>query len=319
MKKQVDINILFLMGLVLCASCNNDDTATQEIMPSNAPSWTILGSGGQGEHEETRVVSFSGKTRFYNWRATDNVDVYNQYGMYVGSLAVTPDAFNPALISLTGYSSWQGTFAVGNTLSYYVPARAVDYRGQDGSVKRTSDYYTFMKATPRVNQVDSNNKVLYMSYASFSYAGAMAWLKFKKADETRYLHPTRVIMHAEVGSLVLTDDGAGKKTTGDLDINIAPLSQEGDYVEYPLEILVAFRNTNTTDQATYSFTVFEGDAEYRAGYVSLSANVNNNVYSDARYYAPGGIEATIDVVPVSAKAEIHNWSNNDPSNVNITY
>lgn len=310
------IQLLMLISLALWASCSNDDPAAQDF---SSQQWTITGTGGQGEQEETRAVSFSGKTRFYNWRATDNVDVYNQYGMYVGSLSVTPDSFNPALISLTGYSSWQGTFSVGNTLSYYVPARAVDYRGQDGSVKRTSDYYTFMKASPRVTEVDSENRVLHMSHASFSYAGAMAWLKFKRTDETAYLHPTRIIMHAEVGSLVLTDDGAGKRTTGDLDINIAPLSQEGDYVEYPLEILVAFRNTNTTDQATYSFRVFEGDAEYRTEHVSLSANVNNNVYTDSRYYAPGGIEATIDVVPVSVKADIYNWDDNAPSNVDITY
>jgi len=314
MKKQ--IRLLMLIGLALWSSCSNDDPTAQDF---SSQQWTITGSGGQGELEGTRAVSFSGKSRFYNWRAGDNIDVYNQYGMYVGSLTVTPDAFNAVVATLTGHSTWTGTFSVGEQLMYYYPTRAADYRGQDGSVKRTSDYYTYMKASPRVTEVDGENRVLHVGFASFSYAGAMAWLKFKRTDETTYLHPTRIIMHAEVGSLVLTDDGAGKRTTGDLDINIAPLSQEGNYVEYPLEILVAFRNTNTTDQATYSFRVYEGDAEYRTEHVSLSANVNNNVYTDTRYYAPGGIEATIDVVPVSVKAEIYNWDDNAPSNVDITY
>lgn len=299
-------SVFYFAALLLCAqmlsSCSSDDS--DSYLPGPPVSkWSVVGEASLPSLDTRMAVSFSGYVRYLNWTSGDRISVYDADGNSLGSLVSTPLSYNPAMSEVSGYESLTGTFEAGQQLTYYYPSRSQDYTGQNGTVANVSANHLYVKAEPTVKEVDSDNHLVTMNHAAFSWNMGMAFFRFKDPDGN-YLRPTKVVMNAESGRLVQTDDGNGNVTYGPLTVNTVET-----YDSYPNEIFVAFRTDKTDALDTYTFQVWVGD-KYYCSSTSLPASV----YTPSKPYAPGKFyskDITLTAGSLELGNSITNWNANE--------
>ena len=300
------VSVLMLScAVLLLISCSSDDgtAAAPQAPDAESATWTVIGEGaladGQSADGINRAVSIGGDAgnwRYFNWAGTETIYVYNSAGTQVGTLSVTVSALSTSLVTITGQGSLTGTFTPGETLTYYTPGKAQSFTDQKGTVADVSANHTFLKATPTVASVDAENHILTMNFASFQYAEAMAFFKFK--DESgNWLRPEQLTIWTQSGKLVTSVAADGTPSYGSLVINT---EQKDDM--YPYELFVALKTDYTDGPETYLFQVKSGIHTYQSDpAVPASCYTRSNVYADGQYYAPAGI--TLPMKPIGADAD----------------
>ena len=255
-------HLLFGMGTLLAAAltlggCSSEDDLTAY---SNRI-WNVTGTGQKdADPELTRGMSVGGddgKTLYFNWDGDEQIVVLNAAGQSVGMLSVTVNPSNTALVNIDGQIS--GTYSVGDKVTYYVPAVAMDLTGQKGTMADLSKNFSYLTASVAVKEIDAEQKAITMGGASFTRRPAILRLRLTDSDGNR-LNVEELKVAATSGKLVKSVAGDGTKTyygSGE-ELTITPGQEDG---AYPNEFFIALLN-DSENKDTYSFTAKVGNSYY---------------------------------------------------------
>lgn len=268
--------LILVLGLT---ACSNEQTV--DVLNSQQ-GWTIKGKGVIDNDELTRSVSvggMNGTTVFFNWETGEIVTVVNSAGEEVATITPTVNASNKAIASLTGTIT-NGTYAVGDPLTYYLNGASMDFTNQKGTIGDLATNFNYMQANVTVLGIDGDQHAITMSGATFTRRGSLFRFRFSDADGNR-LHPEELtIVSPGEEKLVLTRSADGLTTTyGDLVVK--PVAEQG---EYPGELWVHLLNANPASTDTYNFMVKAGDKYYYSTETSSKLTKSYSPGSYARVY-----------------------------------
>ena len=253
---------ILLIGLPLLAalaltSCSKDEVASNLVMEEPAKvvtndiqKWNV--SIDAGSATDTRAISIGGNDGdmlYHNWEENDTVEVLRD-GVIVGTLIAKVSEGNTAYAKLKG--DMTGTYAVDDVVMLYYHKAKLDYTGQLGTIANVSTYFSFMEASSSVKNVDTENRVLTMSEASFSAMQAYLDLTFTDS-ENNPLDVHSLAIWAEGGKLLMTKayDGTPEYATESNPLIIAPETSSN-------HLFFALRDENGAAN-NYHFVAYVGD------------------------------------------------------------
>ena len=202
----------------------------------------------------TRSLFVGGQTGTNFIKLWDNSDVAQVYkgGTYVGTLV--PDNKGNQFSTLSG--TLEGSFAVGDELTLYMPSADLDYTGQDGTIGTMSSYFDYMQTTAKVDSIVDGK--VFTNELSFASVQAYLYLRFRD-ENNKLLHVKEVLVRAAKAKLVAQRLMDGTTTyTNQLVITTPVVHQQID--DYPTDIYVAILN-DYTKKDTYAFTVTAADGK----------------------------------------------------------
>lgn len=285
MKQSNNIMILLFCAAAL-AGCSADNEVDNEI-PSPIPQqWKAVAyatidsidNSGDVEVQEPnrRAWYWGGNTaRFAKvWDVGDNVQVYNSAGDKIGTL--TPNSAYYATKEALLEGTMTGAFAVGDVVDLYMPAKRADYTGQDGTVYKLSNTYSYQYFNGASIASKADNK---LNLSNINMYHRQEYLRFVLLNEegTVRLHPTRFEIHAiDGGHIVQSIEEDGTVVPCDV-LTVLPVEENG---EYPGELFVAFLN-DVNANVTYRIKAYVGEDIYVGPVAGIDGQnaITRNSYS----------------------------------------
>ena len=281
MKKDILLIISMLSALSWTGCQRLDDGLVPEETPGGETvEWMTTVQASKPAAAGTKALDLAeDKTLNAYWKTGEKVNVYLE-GEYVGFLEVTPGAGEkPVNATLSGPLSLSSLVSVGDELALLFPRRADylwTYEGQnglltgEGSIEEKFDY---IKATVTVASKDPAHGTLTTDKAIFQNQQSIYRFGFKFGETPV---PVRtVILSSAVGQIATSCNVAtGEAETGDLTVVRPAASTELTYV--------AIRNGNTTQDDTFSFTVYDGDGVTYEGSKAIPAAALSKEFVSAR-------------------------------------
>lgn len=270
--RRVNLFYFLLSVVTVFWGCSSDDEGSTSVNRLWQTSLVASKLGGDIEtveedndnnEELTRSLFIGGQTgtRFVKlWDQYDVAQVYKN-GVQVGSL--TPTSIGNLYSTLTG--TLEGSYAIGDELTLYMPSPDLDYTGQDGTIGNMSRYFDFMTATVKVASVEGST----VTTEDLSFQSCQGYLKLVFRDENNLkLHVKQVVVHAANGKLVASKSLDGTTVhTEDLIVNTV---MESSTKDYPSDIYLALLN-DEDKKVAYSFTVLATDGKTYKSKTTLSA------------------------------------------------
>ena len=301
------------MGTAFIAGCSGDEgSMTQQ---PEFRTWTVTAevSGSSvdipDDEDAMRAIFYGGNNgkRFaFLWDQGDAVKAYKGE-TELGTL--TPTVYGYEGTTLSG--SLTGSIAANDVLTLYMPARAYDYTGQDGTLASVSSKYAYQQTTTTVTEAKASGSTLTLGASRLDHAQGYAW--FRLVDETGVrVHPTKMQIFAASGKMVKTKAADGTTTyfTNDDPLTI-DFSKYEDDGEFPNEAFVAIRNESGAAD-TYTFRiwvggkVFEGPTDKTMSY--------NLTYGKMVSFK----RAVSMVLSAVSSASINNWDGQPTVNGSVT-
>ena len=282
-----------LLGVLVWTGCQRieEDPVPVEQPGQDTVIWMTTVQATLSADAGTKGLDLTeGNTLDVYWRAGEKVNAYLE-GQYVGFLEVTPGAGEKPLdASLTGPLSLSSLISVGDELTMLFPRRTDylwTYEGQnglltgDGSIEECFDY---ARAVVTVTKKDAAHGTIATSNALFLNQQSIYRFGFK-FGETQIPVKT-VILSSAVGEIATTCNvETGEAETGDLTVVRPAASTDPTYV--------AIRNGNTTQDDTFSFTVYDGDGATYEGAKAIPAAALSMGFVSARNIAMNRLEARL--------------------------
>ena len=295
MKKNIYI-LLALLGAMAWTGCQKLE---EELIPTEEPTeeatvWTLTVEAAKPSDAETKALDLvDNKTLNAYWKTGEKVNVFKS-GTYVGYLDVMPGAGEkPVNATLAGPVTLT-SIDVNDELTLLFPGRddqLWSYVGQnglltgEGSIGQCYDYAT---ATVTVTAKDSEHGTLTTSSASFQNQQSIYRFGFKFSEAT--ISAKTVILSSARGQIAtFCNAGTGEATAGDLTVVRPAASTDLTYV--------AIRNGNTTQDDSFSFTVYDGDGATYQGSKAIPAAALSRGFVSAKSVAlsrlGAGLSATV--------------------------
>ena len=262
--KQSDNIMILLFCAAALAGCSADNEVDNEI-PSPIPQqWKAVAyatidsidNSGDVDEPNRRAWFWGGNTaRFAKvWDEGDYVQVYNN-DVKIGTLTPNSEYYATKEALLEG--TMTGAFEVGDVVDLYMPAKRADDTGQDGTVYKLSNTYSYQYYTGAtvVSKTDSK-----LSLSNINMYHRQHYLRFMLLNEegTVRLHPTRFELHAISGGHIaqsVEEDG----TVVPCDVlTVLPVEDNGEYAG---ELFVALLNDADT-KVNYRIKAHVGDDIY---------------------------------------------------------
>lgn len=246
----------------------------QEMMLEEKPRTQAWNLTVRAEKEpDTKGLDLVGNRLNTLWRSSETVCVLAKGSYLAETLAVTPDAQNAKLATLSG-SVNVSEVNVDDVLTLQIPRQTWDYTGQKGVLLGPNEAgsiekdYAYALAEVTVAGVTPGSEMmgtLTTTNAHFVNQQAVYRLNFKNGDAP--LAVKDVTISSNKGKIVLSRDlAAGTTTYGSLTINMATSSADlPDGMIY-----VALRNDDTTAQ-DYFFSVTGADGLAYTGSKAIPA------------------------------------------------
>ena len=266
MKRYIS-QIFALLGAIAWSGC-------QEMEPVPVPEeesavWMLTVQASMPAEDGTKGLDLvADKTLNVYWKAGEKVNVYLGND-YVGFLEVTPEAGEkPLNAMLSGPISLSSLISVGDELTLLFPRNAGylwTYEGQNGLLTgegSIEDCYDYAKASVIVSEKDSAHGTLVTSRASFRTQQSIYRFGFMYGGTA--IPAKTVILSSALGQIATSCNIAtGEAVTGSLTVVRPTASTELTYV--------AIRNGNTTQDDSFSFTVYDGDGVTYEGSKAIPA------------------------------------------------
>lgn len=276
--------MLTLLGAMAWTGCQRqEEELIQEEEPTEeAAVWTLTVEAAKPSDAETKALDLvDNKTLNAYWKTGEKVNVFKN-GTYVGYLDVTPGAGEkPVNATLAGPVTLT-SIEVDDELTLLFPGRddrVWSYEGQnglltgDGSIEQKFDY---TKATVTVTAKDTEHGTLTTSSASFQNQQSIYRFGFK--FNTATISAKTVILSSSRGEIATScNAGTGEAATGGLTVVRPAASTELTYV--------AIRNGNTTQDDSFSFTVYDGDGATYQGSKTIPAAALSRGFVSAKSVA----------------------------------
>ena len=289
MKKSL-FPIIALFSALAWTGCQRlEESVPQEEPGEDALVWMATVQASKPTDAGTKALNLEeDKTLNAYWKSGEKVNVYLA-GEYVGFLEVTPGAGEkPVNATLSGPLSLSSLVSVGDELALLFPRRSDylwTYAGQnglltgEGSIEERFDY---IKAIVTITSKDPAHGTLTTSCAIFQNQQSIYRFGFK-FGETQI--PARtVILSSAVGQIATSCNVAtGEAETGSLTVVRPSASTELTYV--------AIRNGNTTQDDTFSFTVYDGDGVTYEGTKTIPAAALSKGFVSAKNIALERLDA----------------------------
>jgi hypothetical protein len=290
MKKYI-LPIVALLGALSWTGCQRleEGLAPDGEQGKDTVVWMMTVQASKPADAGTKALDLvEDKTLNAYWKAGEKVNVYLE-GQYVGFLEVTPGAGEkPVDATLSGPLSLSSLVSEGEELALLFPRRSDylwTYEGQnglltgDGSIEERFDY---IKAVVTVTSKDPAHGTLTTDRAIFQNQQSIYRFGFKFGET---LIPARtVILSSAVGQIATSCNVAtGEAETGDLTVVRPAASTELTYV--------AIRNGNTTQDDTFSFTVYDGDGVTYEGSKTIPAAALSKGFVSAKNIALERLDA----------------------------
>ena len=290
MKKTI---YLILLGALAWTGCQRqeEDPVPVEQPGQDVVVWMTTVQASKPADAGTKGLDLvEDKTLNVYWKSGEKVNAYLD-GQYVGFLEVTPGAGEkPLSATLSGPLSLSSMISVGDELTLLFPRRADylwTYEGQnglltgDGSIEECFDY---ARAVVTVTDKDPAHGTLSASHASFQNQQSIYRFGFKFGEAQI---PVRtVIMSSAVGEIATSCNVAtGEAITGNLTVVRPAASTELTYV--------AIRNGITTQDDTFSFTVYDGDGVTYEGTKAIPSTVLSKGFVSAKSISMDRLEASL--------------------------
>lgn len=250
----------------------------QEMMLEEKPRTQAWNLTVRAEKEpDTKGLDLVGNRLNTLWRSSETVCVLAKGSYLAQTLAVTPDAQNTKLATLSG-SVNVSEVNVYDVLTLQIPRQTWDYTGQKGVLLGPDEAgsiekdYAYALAEVTVTGVTPGSEMmgtLTTTNAHFVNQQSIYRLNFKNGDAP--LAVKDVTLSSSKGKIVLGRDlAAGTTTYGSLTVNMATSSADlPDGMIY-----VALRNDDTTAQ-DYFFSVTGADGLAYTGTKSIPAEAFN--------------------------------------------
>ena len=295
MKKYI-IPIIALLGALAWTACQKleEGLAPEGEQGKDAVVWMTTVQASKPADAGTKALDLAeDKTLNAYWKAGEKVNVYLE-GQYVGFLEVTPGAGEkPIDATLSGPLSLSSLISEGDELALLFPRRSDylwTYEGQnglltgEGSIEECFDY---IKAMVTVSSKDPAHGTLSTGRAVFQNQQSIYRFGFKFGETT--IPARTVILSSAVGQIATSCNVAtGEAETGDLTVVRPAASTDLTYV--------AIRNGNTTQDDTFSFTVYDGDGVTYEGAKTIPAAALSKGFVSAKNIALDRLEAELSSV-----------------------
>lgn len=243
------ISFILMAGLLALASCKTieEDITTHE--PEVEPvqgEWTLTIRASKGD-AETKALSLDGNTLKAYWLNTETVKVYKGTSP-LGELGVTPDGSDNTSATLSGSFESVDGLAQNDELTLLIPRETWNYTGQAGTLESIQTSYDYATATVTINTLDTQNKTITTTAATFDNQQSIYRFAFKKDNAAFSIKDFTV---SSAGNRIVSEMTlGGTPTLGGFKVTPASAT------DAPL--FVAIRNTGT-EVDTYNFLVTGGD------------------------------------------------------------
>ena len=291
MKKSI-FPIIALFGALAWTGCQRlEEPVPQEEPGEEAVVWMTTVQASKPADAGTKALELEeDKTLNAYWKSGEKVNVYLA-GEYVGFLEVTPGAGEkPVNATLSGPLSLSSLVSVGDELALLFPRRADylwTYTGQnglltgEGSIEERFDY---IKAIVTIASKDPAHGTLTTDRAIFENQQSIYRFGFKFGETP--IPARTVILSSSVGQIATSCNVAtGEAETGDLTVVRPAASTELTYV--------AIRNGNTTQDDTFSFTVYDGDGVTYEGAKTIPAAALSKGFVSAKSIAMDRLDVAL--------------------------
>lgn len=290
MKKSI-LPVIALLGAMVWTSCQRleEEPLKEETPIEETRVWMLTVEAAKPSDAETKGLDLVGdKTLNAYWKAGEKVNVYLE-GQYVGFLEVTPGAGEkPVNAMLSGPVSLSSLISVGDEVALLFPRHSDylwTYEGQnglltgDGSIEERFDY---IKAVVTVTSKDSAHGTLTTDRAIFHNQQSIYRFGFKFGETP--IPAKTVILSSALGQIATSCNIATDEAeTGDLTVVRPSASTELTYV--------AIRNGNTTQDDTFTFTVYDGDGITYEGSKAIPAAALSKGFVSAKSIAMDRLDA----------------------------
>ena len=264
---------LILLGALAWTGCQRqeEDLVQVEQPGQDVVVWMTTVHASKPTDADTKGLYLEeDKTLNVYWRSGEMVNAYLE-GQYVGFLEATPGAGEKPLdATLSGPLSLSSLISEGDELTLLFPRRADylwTYEGQnglltgEGSIEERFDY---ARAVVTVTDKDAAHGTIATSNAIFQNQQSIYRLGFK--FNGAQIPARTIILSSAVGEIATSCNVAtGEAVTGNLTLVRPAASTDPAYV--------AIRNGNTTQDDTFSFTVYDGDGVTFEGSKAIPASI----------------------------------------------
>lgn len=257
MKKNLLI-LIAICGAMALTACQKEEDLMPEEKPEEPgteqvePTWTLTLEAGKAASPDTKALELSGDEKTLNavWASGETVSVYSSAGELLGTLDVTPKE-DATKATLSG--TLTGTLSEGQSLTLLFPQSTWNYSAQngkltgEGSIEKLFDYAT---AGVTVNSIDGSN-LLVDGPATFANQQSIYRFGFKYNSAA--INVKKAILSSDKGKLVGAFDflTPANSTYGSITLTLPSATTDLVYA--------AIKNENTTEDDTFSFTVYDGD------------------------------------------------------------
>ena len=292
MKKSIYL-IIALWGALAWTGCqrHEEDPVPVEQPGQDVAVWMMTVQASMPADAGTKGLYLEeDKTLNVYWRSGEKVNAYLE-GQYVGFLEVTPGAGEkPLSATLSGPLSLSSLISEGDELTLLFPRRAGNlwtYEGQnglltgEGSIEECFDY---ARAIVSVTDKDPAHGTLSASDASFQNQQSIYRFGFKFGGAQI---PVSTVILSSAGGEIATSCNVdtGEAVTGNLTVVRPAASTEPTYV--------AIKNGNTTQDDTFSFTVYDGDGVTYEGTKDIPVTALSRGFVSAKNIALDRLDAKL--------------------------
>ena len=218
-------------------------------------------------------------------REGEQVTVFNPSGSVIGTLTATPKEDNTKA-TLSGEITITG-LAVNDVLTLLFPAETWSYEGQNGKLLNTpahSDWksieknFDFARATVTIKEITASN-ITTTSSATFENQQSIYRFGFLHGGNT--IPAETVLITSDQEKLVKSVNAVSKATTyftsiDPLTVNTPAAPSAGEL------IYVAVRNGNTTQDDTFSFTIYDVDGATYKGSKTIPSGKLSSPFVSAK-------------------------------------
>lgn len=266
---------MFLMAALMAAMTGTGchDTLEEDVIPDPEETAeagmdavaTLTLEAGKGADTKALALVDDGKKATINafWSAGEQVTVLKPSGSAIGTLTATPNPSDPARATLTGEITITG-LAVNDDLTLLFPSATWSYAGQSGRLLYDSEHsswksiekdFDFAWATVTIKEITASS---ITTSSSADFQNQQSIYRFGLLHGGNTIPAETVLITSSQGKLAKSVNAVSKATTyftsiDPLTVNIPAAPSAGEL------IYVAVRNDNTTEDDTFSFTVYDGD------------------------------------------------------------
>ena len=282
-----------LLGALALTGCQRfeEDPVPAEQPGQDVVEWMMTVKASKPVDAGTKALDLvQDKTLNAYWKTGEKVNVY-LIGQYVGFLEVTPGAGEkPVNATLSGPLSLSSLISVGDELTLLFPRRTDylwTYEGQNGLITGSGsieECFDYTRAVVTVTEKDPAHGTIEASHASFQNQQSIYRFGFKFGEAA--IPARTVILSSAVGQIATSCNvDTGEAQNGNLTVVRPAASTELTYV--------AIRNGNTTQDDTFSFTVYDGNGVTYEGTKAIPAAALSKGFVSAKSISLDRLEARL--------------------------